>query len=75
MNEKVIKCETINIYRNKKTGKTYETKEAYLKENSEEDLAVDLTVKVPTLIYLEKLNSEKTFIFCNRWFRKKRLFY
>ena len=49
MNQKVIKCETINIYRNKRTGKTYETKEAYLKENSEEDLAVDLTVKVPTL--------------------------
>ena len=49
MNQKVIKCETINIYRNKKTGKTYETKEDYLKENSEEDLAVDLTVKVPTL--------------------------
>ena len=49
MNKKVIKCETINIYRNKKTGKTYETKEAYLKENSEKDLAVDLTVKVPTL--------------------------
>jgi hypothetical protein len=31
MNQKVIKCETINIYRNKKTGKTYETKEDYLK--------------------------------------------
>lgn len=49
MNEKVIICESINTYRNRKTGKTYDTKEEYLKENLEEDLAVDLLVKAPHL--------------------------
>jgi len=46
-NIKTIKCEAINIYRNKKTNKKYSTKEEYLKENPEQDLVVDLTVKVP----------------------------
>jgi hypothetical protein len=51
---KTIKCEAINTYRNKKNGKKYPTKEEYLKENKEEDMVVDLTVKVPGFDVINK---------------------
>jgi hypothetical protein len=41
-----IECETEESFKSKTTGKTYKTKEDFLKENKEEDLVVDLIVKV-----------------------------
>jgi len=41
-----IECKTVESFKSKVTGKTYTTKEDFLKENKEEDLIVDLTVKV-----------------------------
>ena len=41
-----IECETEESFKSKTTGKNYKTKEDFLKENKEEDLIVDLIVKV-----------------------------
>jgi hypothetical protein len=41
-----IECETEETFRSKTTGKIYNSKEEFLKENTEEDLVVDLAVKV-----------------------------
>ena len=41
-----IECETVESFKSKITGKTYNSKEDFLKENKEEDLVVDLIVKV-----------------------------
>ena len=41
-----IECETEESFKSKTTGKTYKTKEDFLKENNEEYLVVDLIVKV-----------------------------
>ena len=41
-----VECETVESYRSKKTDKTYSSKEDFLKENNEEDLIIDLSVKV-----------------------------
>ena len=42
-----IKCETKTIYRSIKTGERYETKEAFLEQHPENDLATDVEVQVP----------------------------
>jgi hypothetical protein len=56
-----IECETVEIYKSKKTGKTYDSKEAFLKENSPEDLIVDLSVKVTNrgLEVFQKVMNQK----------------
>jgi len=56
-----IECETVEIYRSKITGKSYNSKEEFLKENSPEDLIIDLSVKVTNkgLEVFQKVMSEK----------------
>ena len=46
--DKVVKIETEtkHTFRSKSTNKTYETKEEFLKNHKEEDLAVDTAVTV-----------------------------
>jgi hypothetical protein len=41
-----IECQTVEIIKNKKTGKTYDTMEEFLKENTIEDLQKDLSITV-----------------------------
>ena len=41
-----IECQTVEIIKSKKTGKTYKTMEDFLKENVMEDLQKDLFVKI-----------------------------
>ena len=56
-----IECQTVEIIKSKKTGKTYNTMEEFLKENTMEDLQKDLTVKITNkgLEVLEKIMSQK----------------
>ena len=49
-----IKCETKTIYRSIKTGERYETKEAFLEQHPENDLATDGEVQVPDLPIFSK---------------------
>ena len=49
-----IKCDTKTIYRSMKTGDRYETKEAFLQNHPEEDLATDIEVQVPDLPIFSK---------------------
>ena len=49
-----IKCETKTIYRSMKTGERYETKEAFLEQHPENDLATDVEVQVPDLPIFSK---------------------
>ncbi len=41
-----IECKTLEIIRSKKTGKTYNTMEEFLKENVIEDLQKDVSVVI-----------------------------
>ena len=41
-----IECQTVEIIRSKKTGKTYNTMEEFLKENTIENLQKDLSITV-----------------------------
>jgi len=41
-----IECNTVEIIKSKKTGKTYNTMEEFLKENTIEDLQKDLSITV-----------------------------
>ena len=56
-----IECKTVEKFKSKTTGKTYITKEEFLKENKEEDLIVDLTIKVTNegLHVLQKVMNQK----------------
>ena len=56
-----IECQTVEIIKSKKTGKTYNNMEEFLKENTIEDLLIDLTVKVTNkgLELLEKVMNQK----------------
>ena len=56
-----IECQTVEIIKSKKTGKTYNTIEEFLKENTMEDLQKDLTVTITNkgLEVLEKIMSQK----------------
>ena len=56
-----IECKTLESFKSKTTGKTYTTKEDFLKENKEEDLIVDLTVQVTNkgLEVLQKVMNQK----------------
>jgi len=46
--DKIVKIETITkqTFRSKSTNKTYDTKEEFLRNHKEEDLAVDTAVTV-----------------------------
>jgi len=56
-----IECKTVEIIRSKKTGKTYNTMEDFLKENIIEDLQKDLSVTITNegLELLQKVMSQK----------------
>ena len=56
-----IDCTTEHTYRSKTTGKTYKTKEEFLKNHTEEDLAVDTAVTVTNkgLEVLQKIMGQK----------------
>jgi hypothetical protein len=56
-----IECKTLEIIRSKKTGKTYNTMEEFLKENAIEDLQKDLSVTITNkgLELLQKVMSQK----------------
>jgi len=56
-----IECETVESFKSKTTGKTYKSKEDFLKENKEEDLLVDLIVKVTNegLAVFQKVMNQK----------------
>ena len=56
-----IECETVESFKSKITGKTYNSKEDFLKENKEEDLVVDLIVKVTNegLAVFQKVMDQK----------------
>jgi len=56
-----IECKTVEIIKNKKTGKIYNTMEDFLKENAIEDLQKDLSVTITNegLELLQKVMSQK----------------
>jgi hypothetical protein len=56
-----IECETVESFKSKITGKAYNSKEDFLKENKEEDLVVDLIVKVTNegLAVFQKVMDQK----------------
>ncbi len=56
-----IECKTLEIIRSKKTGKTYNTMEEFLKENAIEDLQKDLSVTITNkgLELLQKVMNQK----------------
>ena len=56
-----IECKTVEIIKSKKTGKTYNTMEEFLKENIIEDLQKDLSVTITNegLELLQKVMSQK----------------
>ena len=61
--DKIIKIETKTkqTFRSKSTDKTYETKEEFLKNHAEDDLAVDTAVTVTNkgLNLLQKVMGQK----------------
>ena len=63
MDKEIPKIETVttNTYRSKSTKKTYKSKEEFLQNHNEEDLAVDMTVTVTNkgLDLLQKVMSDK----------------
>ena len=56
-----IECQTVEVIRSKKTGKTYNTMEDFLKENTIEDLQKDLSITISNkgLELLQKVMSQK----------------
>ncbi len=56
-----IECQTVEIIKSKKTGKTYNNMEDFLKENKIEDLQKDLAVTITNkgLELLEKVMNQK----------------
>ena len=56
-----IECQTVEVIRSKKTGKTYKTMEDFLKENTIEDLQKDLSITISNkgLELLQKVMSQK----------------
>ena len=56
-----IECKTEESFKSKKTGKTYKSKEEFLKENTIEDLQQDLSVTITNegLELLQKVMSQK----------------
>tara|TARA_R100000734_G_C3304633_1_gene95150 strand:+ start:924 stop:1124 length:201 start_codon:yes stop_codon:yes gene_type:complete len=63
MDKEIPEIETVttNTYRSKSTNKTYKSKEEFLQNHNEEDLAVDMTVRVTNkgLDLLQKVMSDK----------------
>ena len=56
-----IECQTEEVIKSKKTGKTYKTMEDFLKENVKEDLQKDLFVKISPegLNLMQKIMNKK----------------
>ena len=56
-----IECKTVEIIKSKKTGKTYNTMEEFLKENTIEELQKDLSITISNkgLELLQKVMSQK----------------
>ena len=56
-----IECKTVEIIRSKKTGKTYNTMEDFLKENTIEDLQKDVSITISSkgLDLFQKVMNKK----------------
>ena len=56
-----IECKTVEIIKNKKTGKVYNNMEDFLKENKIEDLQKDLSVTITNegLDLMQKVMNQK----------------
>jgi hypothetical protein len=56
-----IECQTVEIIKSKKTGKTYKTIEEFLQENTIEDLQKDVSIVVTNegLELLQKVMNQK----------------
>lgn len=56
-----IECKTEESFKSKTTGKTYKSKEEFLKENAIEDLQQDLSVTITNkgLELLQKVMNQK----------------
>jgi hypothetical protein len=56
-----IECQTVEIIKSKKTGKTYKTVEEFLKENTMEDIQKDISIVVTNegLELLQKVMNQK----------------
>ena len=56
-----IECKTEESFKSKTTGKTYKTKEDFLKENTIEDLQKDVSIKISSkgLDLFQKVMNKK----------------
>jgi hypothetical protein len=56
-----IECTTVEIIKSKKTGKTYNTMEDFLKENAIEDLQKDVSITITNegLDLMQKVMNQK----------------
>jgi len=56
-----IECKTVEIIKNKKTGKVYNNMEDFLKENKIEDLQKDLSITITNegLDLMQKVMNQK----------------
>ncbi len=56
-----IECTTVEIIKSKKTGKTYNTMEDFLEENTIEDLQKDVSITITNegLELLQKVMNQK----------------
>jgi len=56
-----IECQTVEVIRSKKTGKTYKTMEDFLKENTIEDLQKDVSITISSkgLDLFQKVMNKK----------------
>ena len=56
-----IECQTVEIIKSKKTGKTYKTMEEFLKENTMEDLQKDVAITISSkgLDLFQKVMNKK----------------
>jgi hypothetical protein len=56
-----IECKTEESFKSKTTGKTYKTKEEFLKENTIEDLQKDVSIKISSkgLDLFQKVMNKK----------------
>jgi hypothetical protein len=56
-----IECQTVEIIKSKKTGKTYNNMENFLKENTIEDLQKDVSITITNegLDLMQKVMNQK----------------
>ena len=56
-----IECQTVEIIKSKKTGKTYNNMDDFLKENTMEDLQKDISITITNegLDLMQKVMNQK----------------